>query len=142
LPSITLEISYHLTMVVLNRSLRSIESRNARNLSHLTFMSDMISSISLFGFLLNISQIEAYDVDVRLWLALALTLFLPLPPPPRLHLTLSFNLFLFNLHLLYICTFICTNGWFCIFMMEHFKLNEHQMNRSLLQSNAKSTKTW
>lgn len=51
-----------------------------------------------------------------------------------------FNLFLFNLHLLYICTFICTNGWFCIFMMDHFKLNEQKMNRSLSQNNAKSTK--
>ncbi len=51
-----------------------------------------------------------------------------------------FNIFLFNLHLLYICMFICTNEWFCIFTMEHFKLNDQQMNRSLLQSNAKSTK--
>ncbi len=127
-------------MVVLNRSLRPIESRNERNLSHLTFMSDMTSSISLFGFLLNISQIEGYDVDVCLWLALALTLFSPLPPPP-LHLILSLQPFLFsNLHLLYICMFICTNECFCIFMMEDFKLNDQQMNRSLLQSNAKLTK--
>lgn len=55
-------------------------------------------------------------------------------------LRFHFNLFLFNLHLLYICMFICTNKWFCIFMMEHFKLNDQQTNKSLLQSNAKSTK--
>ncbi len=54
--------------------------------------------------------------------------------------TLRFNLFFFNVHLLYTCMFICTNEWFCIFMMEHFKLNDQQTNRSLLQSNPKSTK--
>jgi hypothetical protein len=66
LPSIILEMSYNLTVVVLNRYVRSIESRNEIFSSQLSLMSYMTSSISLFDFLLNIPQIEGYDVDVCL----------------------------------------------------------------------------